>query len=600
MYSPTQYIFNRINVAVLIVLLTITCAAVSFSAPQSRDKTSPSIISDESLNNQAIRALYSFPARAWLESVYYVGRPSAKMWAYAAFEGPEMTAAVMSGTAGTKITKDLLFEAAQDYIESPEKVSEELADAMMKRGIEGYRRNYARYKQWKKTGDLSATERESFVTDNKETNYFSMGKELWADVQLYKHKEGKYANAVDSANKGGKLPLGELSRLAGMSESWDVATTIARLEDVVAKAKRNLESYPPYNDHLDRVVQLKQKSGIELPFARIDEANKQTGVDNSRKEISLKKETKKVLDKDVSGIAKYYGEYHVSRIRSAKRSTGRKWGFPRVYDDVGSYRRLRIDKNGVVCTMKSPNEEATIVYEHKWIRKEVGNHYVTFFTKYDFWKIEDVGNCLFGIITGPVKNNGGEIDDILDSTMYQGNDIGCRGTSGDDSRGDYDSEKRPNTISEFYDEAEKYVKSGSLFKSQWSNFVRVSWMKEIAPGAFFALVDFRGGGRQSYEIRSFEFPLNKEVVSKIREVGGTTWSAETIERNGFQSLGLIIASKLSDDGRNRIIFQRGAYYTKNEGWKFSYKKKCRLLVSCIRNSSNDLWPISLSPREISW
>ena len=571
MYSPTQYIFNRINVAVLIVLLTISCAEVSFSAQQSRDETSSSIISDESLNNQAIRALYSFPARAWLESVYYVGRPSAKIWAYAAFEGPEMTAAVMSGTAGNKITKDLLFEAAQDYIESPEKVSEEMADAMMKRGIEGYRRNYARYKQWKKAGELSATERENFVTDNKETNYLSMGKELWTDVQLYKHKEGKYANAVDNANKGGKLLLGELSRLADMSESWDVATTIARLADVVAKAKSNLESYPPYNDHLERVVQLKQKSGIELPFARIDEANKQMGVDNSRKEISLKKETKKVVGKDVSGIAKYYGEYHVSKIQMRKRATGQLVGRVRTYDDVGSYRRIRIDEHGEVLRMKFPNEKESVHSERKWIRKEFGNSSATFLTKYDFWKIEDIGNCRFRIITGPAKNNGGEIDDILEATMYQGNDIGCKGSSGDDSLGDYDTEKQPNTISKFYDEAEKYVKSGGPFWSMYSNFDKIVWIKKIAPGSFFVNVEFkRGGGKRYYEVRSFEFPLPDEVVSKIGEVGGTYWDAKTIKKNSFKSVGVIYLTELRGDGRGGS-FTRGGYLVE-DSWTFSRKK----------------------------
>ena len=125
----------------------------------------------------------------------------------------------------------------------------------------------------------------------------------------------------------------------------------------------------------------------------------------------------------------------------------------------------------------------------------------------------------------------------------------------------------------FHEKVRVYVESGSLFRMQWNNFDQVVWMKEVAPGAFFAFVKFnRGGGSYFYEIRSFEFPLSKEVVSKIREVGGTYWSAETIKKNGFQSLGLIIANRLNEDGRNRSILRAGAYYNKNEEWKFSYKK----------------------------
>lgn len=107
------------------------------------------------LTNQTIVAVYSMPSKVWLEGVYNVGKPTAKIYAYMAFEGPYIASSAAFGVAGVKLGKDLLVEVAQEYIENPERVCENLADALMSVGMESYRRNYTRYKAYKATNNAA-------------------------------------------------------------------------------------------------------------------------------------------------------------------------------------------------------------------------------------------------------------------------------------------------------------------------------------------------------------------------------------------------------------------------------------------------------------
>jgi len=207
-----------------------------------------------------------------MESLYYAGRPAAKAYAYGIFEGPELGASFLAGGpggVGTKVTKDVIFEVAEEYIDHPEKVAEGLANAMMKKGLEAYRRNYSRYKQWKSGNDMSMRERDAFAQDFQDVNYYALGKELWGDVRLYKHKQGKYKNPNADMREFGDLLKGELARAAKASKAWDVATTATRVKGIVDAARDGLTDYQPYKDHLDRVREIERSDDFELPHARV-------------------------------------------------------------------------------------------------------------------------------------------------------------------------------------------------------------------------------------------------------------------------------------------------------------------------------------------
>ena len=212
-----------------------------------------------------------------MESLYYAGRPSAKVYAYGIFEGPELGASFLAGGpggVGAKVTKDAIFEVAKEYIDHPEKVTEGLANAMMKKGLEAYRRNYSRYKQWKSGDGMSMRERDAFVQDFRKVNYYALGKELWGDVQLYKHKQGKYKSTDADVQKLKSLLRSQLAELAQASEAWDVVTTATRVRDVVNEATSGLADYPPYGDHLERLSGLEDENDFELPHARVAAANR--------------------------------------------------------------------------------------------------------------------------------------------------------------------------------------------------------------------------------------------------------------------------------------------------------------------------------------
>ncbi|MCK4649911.1 hypothetical protein KAT36_01635 [Candidatus Pacearchaeota archaeon] len=125
--------------------------------------------------------------------------------------------------------------------------------------------------------------------------------------------------------------------------------------------------------------------------------------------------------------------------------------------------------------------------------------------------------------------------------------------------------------SNFYNETKRYVESGALFRAMWNNLNKVIGVKDICPGGFLVAVDFNRGGRQYYEIRSFEFPLPEEVISKIEEVNNTYWNVRTIRDNNLQSLGFITVNQLRKHGRRGRDFRTGALY-KWDLWKFSYKR----------------------------
>jgi hypothetical protein len=219
------------------------------------------------LKSEQIEGLYSVPAKIWLESLYHVGRPTAKVYAYIAFESPELAASFLKGDLATKVGKTALVEATKSYAEGPEGLCGELADSMMSFGMENYRKNYALYRSWKNTGFIDF---ETFVSNQKNVNYLDMGRRLFADIEAYQHKQGKYSKW---STRDWSVKLSEISGLSG-TKLFDA------LSELVDSTKGELKDYPPYRDHLVRVAQLEKKTGLEFPLAKPIEI----GVDEEKPE----------------------------------------------------------------------------------------------------------------------------------------------------------------------------------------------------------------------------------------------------------------------------------------------------------------------------
>ena len=227
------------------------------------------IVTYQTLDSKPIRALYSLVTHGMLESMYYGGRPAGKLYAYVFLESPQLAASVMSGTAMAKVTKDSLFAAAESIIKNPTKATEQLADAMMLRGLEAYRRNYKRYKVWKFTGRMDSATKVAFLEDSREQHYLSLGKQLWQDNLAFKHKTGKYKKVDYKFRDASKLLLEQLACLSDMSKEWSLAMTATRLKVLTDAAQDLVSDYPPYQDHLERLRTVEQLEGIKLPFARV-------------------------------------------------------------------------------------------------------------------------------------------------------------------------------------------------------------------------------------------------------------------------------------------------------------------------------------------
>jgi len=248
-------------------LLTAVFCFVSVLGVRAEDiiKGSFKPITDEILNSEQHRALYSVPSRLWLKSVTIAGKPVAEVWSYLAFESAGTTAALFTGQIATKITKDALFKVANEYVlSSPENICKDLASSMMSVGMDAYERNYERYKVWKKTSYMSPEDRIAFKRDNYISNYLGYGRDLLADIKKYKHGQGNY-----SRNRANQEVL--VKEIASVNKSAStVVWTLDKLKSIVNMAKNDsLSSYPPYQAHIRRIISLEKETGVELSLGKI-------------------------------------------------------------------------------------------------------------------------------------------------------------------------------------------------------------------------------------------------------------------------------------------------------------------------------------------
>jgi len=222
------------------------------------------------LNNKAIGALYSLPSKMWLESVYVAGKGAADSWAYLAFEGPYVASSMVAGVGELKVGKDILLGVARNYVENPEGVCDNLSDALMKKGMESYRLNYARYKEYKKTESMSQDDFEKFLKDNHNVNYLGLGKDLYTNIKLYNSRQGKYSveKEFKVSWKGAQFLLEEIDKVKNSTES---PSTFGTVKDIVGIAQGRLVEYPPYRDFLVSVKQLESKMDTEFPMAKMEE-----------------------------------------------------------------------------------------------------------------------------------------------------------------------------------------------------------------------------------------------------------------------------------------------------------------------------------------
>ena len=253
---------NRLRMVLMVVLVLVMLVGGQLFAIEGSFEP----ISDEILDSKPMRALYNPISKGWVKSVGILGRPASEIWAYLAFESAGATASIFSGTLGAKVTKDALCKVAEKYVgSSPEDVCKELASSMMDVGLEAYRRNYPRYKVWKKSGLMSKADRVAFMKDNYTSNYLGFGKDLWADVMSYEYKQGKYSSGATR-----KYLLEEIASLnASASSAIDV---FDKLKSVVGLVRsESLKSYPPYNDHLERVEAFEDHMDVEFSLAKREE-----------------------------------------------------------------------------------------------------------------------------------------------------------------------------------------------------------------------------------------------------------------------------------------------------------------------------------------
>lgn len=269
-------------------------------------------ISDEVLDSKPIRALYSLPAKVWVESVGILGRPASEVWAYLAFESTGAAASIFSGTFGVKVSKDALFKVAENYVSSsPKDICKELASSMMDVGLKAYRRNYPRYKAWKKSGKMSQGERVVFMKDNYTANYLGSGKNLWADVMNYRYKKGKYSSS-DAYKKS------LLKEIASLNDS--ASTTIEvfdKLKVIIGRARsKSLADYPPYVDHLERIQAFEKSMGIESSFAGGEGNLAELDADNGTKQTRSESLTNSI---DIKLVYIPAGEFMMGSRDSAEK-----------------------------------------------------------------------------------------------------------------------------------------------------------------------------------------------------------------------------------------------------------------------------------------
>lgn len=228
---------------------------------QLEDSDSGFKANDDELADSGFKALYWGGAKLWIEGTYYIGRPGAKVFSYAIFRGPGLLA-----SAPAQLTMDAILELSKEVLEHPEDVCEGLADDMMLRGLEAYRRNFKLYEKWNEEGALSDAERAEFVSDFHAQSYLSLGKLLWTDVNEARYNFGDDVDAKKTFEDGAAEMMTKIMEIQGAGAAGTALNFARQTADVLEGANGLYENYPPYRNHLERIRVLEEE-GLKLPFA---------------------------------------------------------------------------------------------------------------------------------------------------------------------------------------------------------------------------------------------------------------------------------------------------------------------------------------------
>lgn len=133
--------------------------------------------------------------------------------------------------------------------------------------------------------------------------------------------------------------------------------------------------------------------------------------------------------------------------------------------------------------------------------------------------------------------------------------------------------KKPNRKI-FYKEVGKYVISGELFSSKWTNVERVTWSENLGNGRFLVNLKFKEGYTQYYAVSSFYFsvPSSQEFISELDKLSLDNFTSEKIANYQCRAFGWITFEDLGSNGRSISIFGRGGLFRKKEDdyqWNFA-------------------------------
>lgn len=213
---------------------------------------------------QDARVTYSWIVRAMLEA-QMAHRPVAQAYAFLVgnLESLSTAAVIGGGPAGVakELSKEALFSATKAMLDHPEKVTMEMANALMDEGLREYRENYRLYRQWKSGESLTEEERRAYLRRKDAMKKVELGRDLFAETQKYKY------HGLEWEQKRNTL-MGKVTELEDLSAQWDTLTALNQLRSIIEESNGLLEDYPPYRRFVERggtTIRELSRIGSHLP-----------------------------------------------------------------------------------------------------------------------------------------------------------------------------------------------------------------------------------------------------------------------------------------------------------------------------------------------
>ena len=209
---------------------------------------------EKTMQSQTARVFYSWLCRAVLEA-QSASRPVARAYAYLFTQSPRLALELFTtggtATVAREVGKEALFSATKAYLDHPETVCMELANALYDQGVRDYRENYRLYRRWKAGEAISEAEKQAALSRRPEET-IALGKQLFGDTLKY-----KYTGTEWKQTRGALMS--EVAKLEGMSGAWDAATTLGELKGVLDKARSGLAGYPPFQRYVERAREFQEQ-----------------------------------------------------------------------------------------------------------------------------------------------------------------------------------------------------------------------------------------------------------------------------------------------------------------------------------------------------